>query len=221
MDSDLRVRIEDYIAALFVAPDPALTENISDAEAAGLPAIQVSPNQGKLLYLLTKMGGASRVLEIGTLGGYSTTWMARAVPHGGMITSLELDQKHADVARKNVERAGVGSRVTIHVGPAEATLQRLIDEHVPTFDLIFIDADKPGYPRYLDLSLQLSRPGTVVIADNLIRDGEVLAASPADENARAASAFNAILAADPRLESIIIPVLGKKVDGMSISIVRS
>jgi predicted O-methyltransferase YrrM len=122
MNPELRVRIEKYIESLFVAPDPVLTQNISDATRPGLPAIQVSPNQGKLLYLLSKMCGASRVLEIGTLGGYSTTWLARALPAGGSITSLELDQKHADVARKNVERAGVSSRVTIHVGPAEQTL---------------------------------------------------------------------------------------------------
>ena len=220
MNPDLRVQIEKYIEALFVPPDPVLTQNIGDAEAAGLPAIQVSPNQGKLLYLLSKMCGASRVLEIGTLGGYSTTWLARALPDGGTITSLELDQTHAEVARKNLERAGVSSRVVIHVGPAEQTLQQLIEQQVPKFDLIFIDADKPGYPRYLDLSLQLARPGAVVLADNLIRDGGVLAAVPEEENARAARAFNAILAADARLESIIIPVLGKKVDGMSISIVK-
>lgn len=220
MNPDLRVQIEKYIEALFVPPDPVLTQNIGDAEAAGLPAIQVSPNQGKLLYLLLKMCGASRVLEIGTLGGYSTTWLARALPDGGTITSLELDQTHTEVARKNLERAGVSSRVVIHVGPAEQTLQQLIEQRVPKFDLIFIDADKPGYPRYLDLSLQLSRPGTVVLADNLIRDGGVLDAVPEEENARAARAFNAILAADARLESIIIPVLGKKVDGMSISIVK-
>src|SRR6187401_3044915 len=143
MNPDLRVQIEKYIESLFVAPDPVLTRNISDAEAAGLPAIQVSPNQGKLLYLLTKMCAASRVLEIGTLGGYSTTWLARALPDGGMITSLELDQKHAEVARRNIDRAGMGSRVTVHVGPAEQTLQRLIDQRMPPFDLIFIDADKP------------------------------------------------------------------------------
>jgi predicted O-methyltransferase YrrM len=220
MNPDLRVGIETYIESLFVAPDPVLAQNVKDADAAGLPPIQVSPNQGKLLYLLTKMCGAYRVLEIGTLGGYSTTWLARALPDGGMITSLELDQKHADVARKSVDRAGVGARVTIHVGPAEQTLQQLIEQRTPKFDLIFIDADKPGYPRYLDLSLQLSRPGTIILADNLIRDGGVLDAAPAEENARAARAFNAILAADQRLESIIIPVLGKKVDGMSISIVK-
>ena len=220
MNPDLRVQIEKYIESLFVPPDPVLTQSIGDAEAAGLPAIQVSPNQGKLLYLLAKMCGASRLLEIGTLGGYSTTWLARALPDGGTITSLELDQTRAEVARKNLDRAGVGSRVAIRVGPAEQTLQRLIEQRVPKFDLIFIDADKPGYPRYLDLSLQLARPGTVILADNLIRDGGVLDAVPEEANARAARAFNAILAADARLESIIIPVLGKKVDGMSISIVK-
>jgi len=220
MSADLRIQIEQYIEALFIAPDPALAHNISDADAAGLPAIQVSPNQGKLLYLLTKMCGASRVLEIGTLGGYSTTWLARALPDGGMITSLELDQTHADVARRNIDRAGMASRVIIHVGPAEQTLQRLIDQKMPPFDLIFIDADKPGYPRYLELSLQLARPGTVILGDNLIRDGAVLDDKSDDDNARAARAFNAMLAAHPRLESIIIPVLGKKVDGMSISILK-
>ena len=219
MNPDLRAGIEQYIESLFVKHDPVLAENLARAEAGGLPAIQVSPNQGRLLYLLAKISGARRVLEIGTLGGYSTTWLARALPDDGTITSLELDQKHADVARTNVDRAAVGSRVTILVGPAERTLQRLIEERVPPFDLVFIDADKPGYPRYLDLSLQLSRPGTVILADNLIREGSVLDEMPAEDNARAARAFNAKLAADGRLESIIIPVLGKKVDGMSISIV--
>jgi len=160
------------------------------------------------------------VLEIGTLGGYSTTWLARALPDDGEVISLELEQTHAAVARKNVDRAGVGGRVTIAVGPAAETLRRLIQQRVAPFDLVFIDADKPGYEQYLDLSLQLSRPGTVVVADNLIRDGAVLQVTPDDENARAARAFNATLASDRRLESIIVPVLGKKVDGMSVSIVR-
>jgi caffeoyl-CoA O-methyltransferase len=219
MDPDLRVQIEKYIEALFVAPDPVLAQGLAEADAAGLPQIQVSPNQGKLLYLLTKMSGARRVLEIGTLGGYSTTWLARALPDGVLI-SLELDRRHAEVARRNVDRAGVGSRVTIEVGPGEHTLQRMIQQRVPPFDLIFIDADKPGYSRYLDLSLELSRRGTVIIADNLIRDGGVLDDTAADDHARAARTFNAKLAADRRLESIIIPVLGKRIDGMSISIVK-
>jgi len=220
MTPDLRVRIEDYIQSLFVEDDPVLMQNVSDAVAAGLPAIQVSPNQGRLLYLLTKMIGARRILEIGTLGGYSTTWLARALPEGGVVVSLELDAKHAEVAARNLERAGVASRVAIVVGPADLSLRQLIEAQEPAFDLVFIDADKPGYSVYLDLAMRLSRPGTVIIADNLIRDGAVLESPAPDDNAQAARAFNAALAVHPRLESIIIPVLGKKVDGMSISIVK-
>jgi len=220
MDPDLRVPIEKYIERLFVAPDPALAQGLSDADSAGLPQIQVSPNQGKLLYLLTKIIGARRVLEIGTLGGYSTTWFARALPDGGTVTTLEVDRTHAAVARRSVDRAGVGNRVTIEVGPGAQTMQRFIAQRVAPFDLIFIDADKPGYSEYLDLSVKLSRPGTVIIADNLIRDGAVLEEQPEEDNARAARAFNAKLAAESRLESIIIPVLGKRIDGMSISIVK-
>ena len=220
LDSDLRLHIEHYIQSLFVVPDPTLEQGLADATAAGLPEIQVSPNQGKLLYLLTRLSGAKRILEIGTLGGYSTTWLARALPEGGTLISLELDRTHADVARRNVDRAGVGARVTIEVGPAAKTMQRFVDQRVGPFDLIFIDADKPGYSAYLDLSVQLSRAGTVIIADNLIRDGAVLDESVEEENARAARAFNTKLAAHSRLESIITPVLGKRIDGMSISIVK-
>jgi predicted O-methyltransferase YrrM len=142
------------------------------------------------------------------------------LPDTGCVISLELNPTHAAVARQNVERAGVGSRVTIEIGPATTSMGRLIGQRVPPFDLIFIDADKPGYPDYLDLSLLLSRPGTVIIADNLIRDGAVLDEHTDDENARAARAFNAKLAADQRLESIVVPVMGKRIDGMSISIVK-
>ena len=220
MDPDLRVRIDKYIEALFVAGDAVLEQGLTDAAAAGLPAIQVSATQGKMLYLLAKMSGARHILEIGTLGGYSTTWLARALPDAGSVTTLELDRKHAEVARQNIDRAGIGSRVKIEIGPAGKTMQRLIDQRVEPFDLIFIDADKTGYETYLDLSLRLSRSGTVIIADNLIRDGLVLDPSVADENARAARAFNAKLAADSRLESIIVPAMGKRIDGMSISIVK-
>jgi caffeoyl-CoA O-methyltransferase len=220
MDPDLRVRIDQYIESLFIADDPLLAQGLADATAAGLPQIQVSANQGRLLYLLAKISGAHRVLEIGTLGGYSTTWLARAVSQSGSVTTLELDPTHAAVARKNVDRAGIGSRVKIEIGPAAKTLQRFIEQRVEPFDLIFIDADKTGYEAYLDLSVKLSRPGTVIIADNLIRDGLVLDPTVEDENARAARAFNAKLAADTRLESIVIPALGKRIDGMSISIVK-
>ena len=220
MNAALFREIDAYIESLFVEDDPVLAQALSDATAAGLPQIQVSPNQGKALYLIAKLCGAHDVLEIGTLGGYSTIWLARALPEMGTVKTLELDAKHAEVARKNLDRAGFGSRVRIEVGPAAETMQRMIDRREKPFDLIFIDADKPGYLRYLDLSIELSRPGTVILADNLIRDGEVMDANAKDENARAAREFNAKLAAHPRLESIIVPFVKTRVDGMSISIVR-
>jgi predicted O-methyltransferase YrrM len=221
MSTELLSQIDAYIASLFVDHDPVLAQGLADAAAAGLPEIQVSANQGRLLYLLTKVSGARRVLEIGTLGGYSTTWLARAVIGAGKVTTLELEQKHADVARKNIRRAGLEAQVTIEVGPAAATLQRFIDEDADPFDLIFIDADKTAYAIYLDLCLRLSRPGTVILADNLIRNGAVMDAAVEDENARAARAFNETLAVHPRLESLILPIARKTIDGMSISIVRS
>ena len=153
-----------------------------------------------------------------TLAGYSAIWLARALPPGGRLITLEFDPRHADVARANLARAGVTDRVDVRVGRAIDALPGLAGGE--PFDLIFIDADKPGYSTYLDLSVQLSRPGTVILGDNLIRDGAVLDETVTEENARAARAFNAKLAADQRLESIIIPVNGKRVDGMSISIVR-
>lgn len=220
MTPDLFREIDTYVEQLFVDEDPILAQALTDAAAAGLPEIQVSANQGKALYLFAKMCGARRVLEIGTLGGYSTTWLARALPNDGEVVTLELDQKHADVARKNLDRARVGSRVRIEVGPAVDTMLRMIDRREQPFDLIFIDADKPGYSRYLDLSVNLSRTGTVILADNLIRDGAVMDPNVEDENARAARAFNEKLSAHPRLESIIIPFVKSRVDGMSISIVR-
>lgn len=219
MDAELFRKIDGYIEELFVDEDPVLAQALTDAAAAGLPQIQVSPNQGKALYLIAKMCGARRVLEVGTLGGYSTTWLARALPQDGTVTTLELSDKHADVARKNLDRAGVGPRVAIEVGPAAETMQRMIDRGDKPFDLIFIDADKPGYSWYLDLSVALSRPGTVILADNLIRDGAVMDEHVEDENARAAREFNQKLSAHPRLESIILPFVKTRVDGMSISIV--
>ena len=220
MTSEPLREIDTYIESLFVDDDPILAQALTDAAAAGLPEIQVSPSQGKALYLIAKMCGARRVLEIGTLGGYSTTWLARALPDDGEVVTLELEQKHANVARKNLDRAHVGERVTIEVGPAAETMLRMIDRREKPFDLIFIDADKTGYSRYLDLGVNLSRTGTVILADNLIRDGAVLDPDVEDENARAARAFNEKLAAHPRLESLIIPFVKARVDGMSISIVR-
>ena len=220
MTADLLTDIDHYIESLFGGDDLALRQNLADSEAAGLPAINVSANQGRLLYLLATLSRARRILEIGTLGGYSTTWLARALPPDGTITTLELSANHAAVARRNLDTAGVGDRISIEVGPATESLQQLIAAGAAPFDFIFIDADKPGYAAYLDLALKLARPGTVIIADNLIRNGAVLDAQPADDNARAIRAFNAKLAADPALDSVILPVMRETIDGMSISIVR-
>ena len=213
-------RIDDYIEDLFTPQDATLSQNLADAEAAGLPSINVSPNQGKLLYLIVKMARANRVLEIGTLGGYSTTWMARALPAGGTLVTLELDPAHAEVARTSITRSAPVADVSVRVGRASELLREMIASGEAPFDVVFIDADKPGYPEYLDLALQLSRPGTVILADNLIRNGLVLDKQTADANALAARAFNHAIASHPRLESIVVPIVRRAIDGLSISIVK-
>jgi len=220
LNEELVEQIDRYIEDLFTPTDASLAENLKDANAARLPAINVSPNQGKFLYLLVKIAGAKRILEIGTLGGYSTTWLARALPPDGVLITLELEAKHAQVARRNLDRAGLGSKVEIHVGPATDSLRSLIRLEVQPFDCIFIDADKVGYVEYLDLSLQLSRRGTMILADNVIRHGLVLAENPTDSADRGARAYNDAIAHDPRLESLILPIVRRRVDGLAISIVR-
>jgi len=220
VNEELLERIDTYIETLFTASDAALTRNLVDAEAAGLPPINVSPNQGRLLYLLTKIAGAKRVLEVGTLGGYSTTWLARALPNDGVLVTLELDPKHAAVARLNLERASLAPAIDLRVGPAAESLRDLIRSGTTPFDLIFIDANKSGYVEYLDLALQLSRSGTLILADNVIRHGLVLDPQPEDPNDAGAKAFNDAIAAHPRLESLILPIVRARVDGLSISLVR-
>ncbi len=219
-NEQLAVKVDGYIETLFNPPDAALLHNLKDAESSGLPTINVSPNEGKLLYLLAKIARAKRVLEIGTLGGYSTTWLARALPVEGKVITLELDLKHAEVARKNLARAGVADRVEVRVGRATETLRQMISEHEAPFDLIFIDADKPGYVEYLELALQLAHDGTVILADNVIRNGRALNPQPGDANARGVQAYNESMAARPELESIILPIIRENLDGLSISIVK-
>ncbi len=220
LNEQLVESIDRYIEGLFAPTDAALLQNLEDADTAGLPPINVSPNQGKLLYLMVKVAGAKRVLEIGTLGGYSTTWLARALPSDGVLITLEREVKHAEVARRNLERAGLAGIVEVRVGPANESLRELVRSGVPPFDVIFIDADKAGYVEYLDLSLQLARPGTLILADNVIRHGLVLDENPPDAADRAARAYNEAIAHHPRLESLILPVVRSRVDGMAISIVR-
>ncbi len=218
-DDKLAKRVDGYIERLFIPRDDTLEQGLKDSERAGLPAINVSANEGKLLYLIARMAGARRVLEIGTLGGYSTTWLARALPPDGKLITLELDQKHADVARRNLDRAGVGERVEIRVGRAVDSLRGMVERGEGPFDLIFIDADKESYVEYLNRSIQLARPGTIILADNLIRNGRVLERHPSDSSARGVQAYNDAIAADPRLDSLILPIIRDNLDGVSISIV--
>ena len=219
LDDALARRVDAYIERLFVPPDEALERTLAAARTAGLPLINVSPNEGKLLYLIARLARAARILEIGTLGGYSTTWLARALPPDGRLVSLELSERHAAVARQNLAHVGVADRVEIRTGPAGASLRAMADEGTEPFDLVFIDADKEGYPEYLDLSMRLARPGTVILADNVIRNARVLEDSPQDSQVRAIKAFNEALAAHPRLESLIVPIMRETLDGLSISIV--
>jgi predicted O-methyltransferase YrrM len=220
MSENLWTNVDDYFAGLFLPSDSALDETLSQSAAANLPPISVAPNQGKLLELLATMHRSRRILEIGTLGGYSTIWLARALPSDGSLVTLELETSHAEVARKNIDRAGVGALVDIRIGPAVTSLQDLIDEDAEPFDFIFIDADKDGYPKYLELSLQISRPGTVIVADNVVRDGEVANSTSADERVKGVRAFLEMAAANDRIEGTAIQTVGSKgYDGFALLVV--
>ena len=209
--------VDSYVAELFAPPDAALEAALRDSQRAGLLEIHVSPSQGKLLQLLAEIAGARRVLEIGTLGGYSAIHFARALPNDGSLISLELDERHAEVARKNIERADLSDKVEVRVGDARELLAALTESGVEPFDLIFIDADKEGYPEYLEWSLRLSRPGTLILGDNVIRGGNVL--DPKDDSARATREFNRMLAEDERLSAVVLPILRERVDGLAIALV--
>jgi predicted O-methyltransferase YrrM len=174
MSAEIWSAVDSYIAGHLIGSDPALEQALRDSSAAGLPAIAVTPAQGKLLELLARMQGARTILELGTLGGYSTIWLARALPAGGRLVTLEAEPRYAEVARVSIARAGFGDVVEIRVGPALETLPGLAAEGAGPFDLIFIDADKGNYPGYFSWALKLSRPGTVIVGDNVVRDGAIL-----------------------------------------------
>ncbi len=218
-NEQLAQRIDTYIESVFVPPDPILAANVANANAAGLPAINVSSNQGKFLHLLARISGARRILEIGTLGGYSTTWLARALPADGHLITLEFSPVHAEVARGNLLAAGLDRIVEVRVGDAAASMTAMIDAAEPSFDFIFIDADKVGYVKYLGLALRLSRSGTVIVADNVIRNGAVINENPEEPNDRCARAYISAVAAHPRLESVALPIFRDKIDGIAISLV--
>ncbi len=214
--------VDQYISDLFGLSDPVLKACLRASAAAGLPAINVTAAQGKLLYLLAKAIGAKRILEIGTLGGYSTIWLARALPKGGRLVTLELEPKHAEVALANFRRAKLNKLIEIRLGKAQESLASLVKEKAGPFDLIFIDADKTGYSEYLKWSLKLSRQGTLIIADNVVRKGEVVNAGATDPRVHGVRAFNALLARDRRLSSTILQIVsGKGYDGFAVSLVTS
>lgn len=213
-------QINSYIEERFAPLDSTLAGNLEAAGAAGLPEIHVSAAQGKLLYLLAKISGARRVLEIGTLSGFSTTWLARALPAGGEVVTLERDPAHAEVARRNLDGAAPGVTIDVRTGDAATSLEGMIARREGPFDLVFIDADKLGYVIYLGLVLQLSRPGTVILADNVIRHGLVMDDNTTDESARGAQAYNTAIAAHPQLETILLPIVREKIDGLAITLVR-
>lgn len=214
------VAIDRYIEGLFVPSDATLSGAVAAGRSAGLPQVQISPVQGKFLWLLARLVEARRVLEIGTLAGYSTIWLARALPEDGRLVTLERDSRHAAVARGNLDRAGLTGRVEVRVGPALEGLAALDQAGEPPMDLVFIDADEASYADYLDGAVRLSRSGTVIVADNVIHGGAVMADSD-DEWTRGAQAFNAKLAADDRLEAIVLQQVGVNGhDGMAIARVK-
>jgi predicted O-methyltransferase YrrM len=221
MDIDRSERVDQYLAELFVGDDPALEGALAASAAAGLPPIAVSAVQGKLLFLLAQSAGARRVLEVGTLGGYSAIWFGRAVGENGRVISLEIDPEHAAVARTNLESAGLERVVSVELGPALQTLDRLIAEHAEPFDLIFIDADKRNNPNYLARGLELSHPGTVIVVDNVVRDGAVTDAKSRDPDLVGTRRVLEMMATDPRLQATAIQTVGAEgYDGFAVALVR-
>jgi predicted O-methyltransferase YrrM len=220
MSQEQWTAVDNYIGNLFIGTDFALEAALDSSKAAGLPTINVSPPQGKLLHLLARVQGARKILELGTLGGYSTIWLARALPPEGRLISLEIDPKRAEIARANIARAELANVVEIRLGRAADSLQQLVAEGRAPFDLIFIDADKPGYAEYLTWCLKLSRPGTLIIADNVVRKGAVADPGSADENVQGIRKFNEALAAEKRVTTTVVQTVGcKGYDGLALILV--
>lgn len=219
MSQELWTKVEEYFGPV-VQEDEALRAAATEGAKAGLPPIAVSPNEGKLLQLMAKIVGARKILEVGTLAGYSTIWLARGLSEGGRIITLEYEQKHADVARKNIERAGLAGIVDIRVGDATKTMPELLKEGAGPFDLIFLDANKDGYPAYFAWSLKLARKGTVIVADNVVRDGGVIDAASKDASIQGVRRLNELVAAEKRVSATAIQTVGSKgYDGFAVVLV--
>jgi predicted O-methyltransferase YrrM len=222
VSQDLWTAVDEYIEKLLILPDSALGAAREASVDAGLPDIAVTPSQGKLLYLLARMVRARRILEIGTLGGYSTIWLARALPAEGLVVTLEADPKHFEVAQKNIKRAGLAKRVDQRLGIALETLPDLDKEGAGPFDFIFIDADKESSEEYFEWALRLSRPGTAILVDNVIRDGEVENAETTDERVQGIRRLNEALAREARVSATTIQTVGSKgYDGFTLALVLS
>ena len=220
MSAEQWTAVDRYLTDLMVPPDAALDEALRASGAAGMPAIAVSPNQGKLLHLMARMQGARTVLEVGTLGGYSTIWLARALPPGGRVVSLEFSPKHAEVARANLKRAGLGDVVQVIEGKALDTLPRLLAEGRGPFDFVFVDADKQNQADYFTWAMKLTRVGSVIVLDNVIRDGAVADASNPDPAVQGVRRANELMARSPRVSATAIQTVGSKgYDGFAVALV--
>ena len=213
--------VDGYIAGKLIGADPVLDAALAANAEGGLPAIDVSAAQGRMLELFARMTGARRILEVGTLGGYSTICLARALPEDGQLVTLELDPHHAEVARANLARAGLGDRCEVRVGPAVETLAAMIAAGEGPFDVVFIDADKPGNVAYLDAALKLARPGSVIVVDNVVRGGGVLDADSTDRSVIGTRALFDAVASEPRLDATAIQTVGDKGwDGFLLAVVK-
>jgi predicted O-methyltransferase YrrM len=222
MTQELWNAVDNYINDLLLPSDPILEAALRASDAAGLPQISVTPSQGKLLQLLAQLKGACNILEIGTLGGYSTIWLARALPQGGRLITLEAESKHAEVAQANIARAGLEGIVDLRLGPALETLPELLAEGKAPFDMIFIDADKPNTPNYFQWAMKLSRKGTLIVVDNVVRKGELADAESKDPNVLGMRRFNEVLAKELRASGTVIQtVCSKGYDGFALILVTS
>lgn len=220
MSFDTWNAVDHYLCGHLAPPDDILEAALRSSQEAGLPAIQVAPNQGKLLNLWARSMRATRILEVGTLGAYSTIWLARALGEGGQMVSLELEAKHAEVARTNLSRAGLADKVEVRCGPAADLLRQMIEQGEPAFDLIFVDADKASIDTYFQLSLALSRPGTVLVFDNVVRHGAILSENDPDPNVQGVRRLYQRLAAEPRVDATAIQTVGcKGYDGLAMALV--
>ncbi len=221
MNNNIFSKVDNYICGLLAPEDDALKNTIQSLDTAGMPQISVSASQGKFLQVMATACNARRILELGTLGGYSTTWLARALPENGKVITLELDPAYAAVATQNITAAGQMHKVEIRTGQAMDSLEAMIQSNEPPFDMIFIDADKPPYAEYFQKALQLSRPGTIIICDNVVRNGEVANPNSTEERVQAVQRFNKVLSNTKNVTATILQTVGvKEYDGMAVAVVN-